>query len=91
MRSKSIYVKCDCGCCTLEVSKETWGNEEACYDVCILDSRYDHEANGVWNRIKRAAKALFGKPVYFNDVAMSPDRFHKLMGDLRELEDWDGE
>lgn len=86
--NKRIYIPCDCGCCVLEISKWVWDDEDAGYDICVLDSSYDHEVNGVWNRIKRAAKALFGKPVYFNDVALSPERYDRLieqMVELREL------
>lgn len=81
--NKTIYIPCDCGCCVLEISKWQYGG----YDICVLDSRYDHEANGILNRIKRAAKALFGKPVYFNDVAINQERFDRLIQQMIELRD----
>ena len=86
--TKSVYVKCDCGCCVLEVSRHEWGEGDVDYDVCVLDSRYDHKANGVWNRIRRAAKALLGKPVYFNDVYLHGDEeFDALIEKLQGLRD----
>jgi len=88
--NKTIYIPCDCKCCVLEISKWSWDDEDCGYDICVLDSRYDHEANCILNRIKRAAKALFGKPVYFNDVALSPERFDSLIQQMMELRDSKG-
>lgn len=84
---KHIYIPCDCGCCVLEVSKWVFDDELAGYDICVLDSRYDHEANGIRNRIKRAAKALLGKPVYLNDVSLTPERYDTLLQQMAELRD----
>lgn len=85
MADKNIYMECDCGCCVLEISKWVWDEVDSGYDICVLDSRYDHEANGLWNRIKRAAKVLLGKPVYYNDVALSPERYDELLRQMEEL------
>lgn len=87
IENKTIYVPCDCGCCVLEISKWAWSDEDMSYAICVLDSRYDHEANGVWNRIKRAAKALFGKPVHFNDVALEAEQYDLLIEQMVELRD----
>ena len=89
--NKTIYLPCDCRCCVLEISKWTWDDETGGYDICVLDSRYDHKANGILNRIRRAAKALLGKPVYFNDVALSPERFDLLIQQMTELRDSKGD
>lgn len=87
--NQTIYIQCDCMCCVLEISK--WIFADDCdYNIAVLDSRYDHEANGVLNRIRRAAKALFGKPVYFNDVQLSPERYDKLIQQMIELRDSEG-
>ena len=80
----AIYVKCDCGCCVLEISREVFADETT-YNIAVLDSRYDHKANGVLNRIKRAAKALIGKPVYFNDVLLSEEHYERLMQQMSDL------
>lgn len=41
----------------------------------------------IWGRIKRAVKILFGKPIYYNDLHLEgEERFHKLVGDMEELE-----
>ena len=43
--------------------------------------------NTIWGRIKRAVKILFGKPIYYNDLHLEgEERFHKLVGDMEELE-----
>lgn len=81
----SIYIPCDCGCCVLEISKWKLGDDEFWYDISVLDSRYDHEANGVWNRIRRAVKALLGKPVYFNDVTLNQEQFDDLISQMGGL------
>lgn len=85
MANKKIYITCDCGCCVLEISKLEWDDDNCWYDIAVLDSRYDHEANGIWNRVKRAAKALLGKPVYFNDVTLTSEGFDKLLEQMAEL------
>lgn len=82
--NKAIYIKCDCGCCVLEISKDVF-KDETMYNIAVLDSRYDHKANGVLNRIRRAAKALLGKPVYFNDVLLSEERYDKLLRQMYDL------
>ena len=43
-------------------------NERICYNISIQDSRYDHNFNTFWGRMKRAAKILLGKLIYYNDV-----------------------
>jgi len=85
--SKEIYVPCECKCCVLEISKTIFDEYDDCYDICVLDSRYDHEANGLLNRLRRAAKALFGKPVYFNDVALTEEGYDHLLRQMIELRD----
>lgn len=89
--NKNIYIPCDCGCCVLEVSKWVWDDDDCGYDICVLDSRYDHDANGIWNRIKRAAKALLGKPVYFNDVSLTQDSYEELLRKMSDLRDSEGD
>lgn len=74
----------------LEISKEVFADETT-YNIAVLDSRYDHEANGVLNRIRRAAKALLGKPVYFNDVFLSEERYGRLIQHMIELRDSEGD
>ena len=84
---KHIYIPCDCGCCVLRISRLTWGEGEHDFGISILDSRYDHDANGIVNRVKRAAKALLGRPVYFNDLSLTPEQFDRLIGQMAELRD----
>ncbi|MCI1954931.1 MAG: hypothetical protein LKJ21_00965 [Oscillospiraceae bacterium] len=66
--------------------KTKWEDGDISYSLSIQDSRYDHNYNTVWGRIKHAAAPLFGKPVYFNDVYIDDEgKFKKLVGDLSEL------
>ena len=82
---KIVRVPCDCGCCLMEFTKDVWGEGEVTYDLSVLDSRYDHNINGIFGRLRRAAGILFGKPVYFNDVNMSEEKFDALLKELAQL------
>lgn len=42
------------------------------WNFSIQDS-YINGDNSIWQRIKRAVKVLFGKPVYYADVCISGD------------------
>ena len=67
--------------------KTVWADNDVSYDISIQDSRYDHNYNTIWGRIKRAVKILFGKPIYYNDLHLEgEERFHMLVGDMEELE-----
>jgi len=66
--------------------KTKWEDGDISYNITVQDSRYDHNYNTVWGRIKRATKILFGKPVYYNDVYIEgEERFKKLVDDLKAL------
>lgn len=80
-----VRVKCDCGCATLEFRRIEWDDGDVMYDASILDSRYDHNVNGLLGRIRRAMGVMVGKPVYFNDVTMSEGEFDALLEDLHAL------
>jgi hypothetical protein len=68
------------------VEKTKWKDGDVSYNISIQDSRYDHDYNTVWGRLKRAAATLFGKPVCFNDVYIADEeKFKKLVSDLSEL------
>ena len=68
------------------VEKTKWADGDINYNITIQDSRYDHNYNTVWGRIKRAAKVLFGKPVYFNDVYIEGEESYKnLVADMTDL------
>jgi hypothetical protein len=81
----AIYVPCDCGCCVIEVSRHDWGDGDVNYNLAVLDSRYDHEANGLLNRVRRAVMALFGRRVCFNDVYMTEAAFDDLLSRMADL------
>ena len=85
-KSKMIVLPCDCKCCMLVIEKTVWEDYVVSYDISIQDSRYDHNYNTIWGRIKRAAKILFGKPIYYNDVYLDGEEtFRNLVKDMGEL------
>lgn len=67
-KRKIITLPCDCKCCMFVIEKTVWEDGDINYDISIQDSRYDHNYNTIWGRIKRATKILFGKPIYYSDV-----------------------
>ena len=80
-----ITLPCDCKCCMLVIEKTAWENGDINY-ISIQDSRYDHNYNTLWGRVKRAAKILFGKPIYYNDVHLEGEEtFKKLVKDMDDL------
>lgn len=85
-KSKMITLPCDCKCCLFVVEKSIWEGGDINYNISIQDSRHDHNYNTIWGRIKRTAKILFGKPIYYNDVHLEGEEsFKKLMIDMDEL------
>lgn len=63
----TIILRCVDGCCTLVIDRYNY-NGEIDYNISIQDSNLYSEYNTFLGRIKRAAKILFGKPIYYNDV-----------------------
>ncbi len=89
--TKTVSLMCDCGCCRLVFQKWRWPDGYTYYNVSVEDSRYDHKANGVLNRIKNAFKVLVGKPICYNDVSIDGDEcFDDLLGQLQVLREWEG-
>ena len=85
-KSKMITLPCDCKCCMLVIEKTVWENGDINYNISIQDSRYDHNYNTLWGRVKRAAKTLFGKPIYYSDVHLEGEEtFKKLVKDMGDL------
>ena len=69
------------------IEKSIYENGERAYSISIQDSRYDHDFNTLWGRIKRAASVLFGKPIYYNDLYLDGEEtFHQLVKDMEALE-----
>ena len=79
-KSKMIMLPCDCKCCMLAIEKTVWEDNDVSYDISIQDSRYDHNYNTVWGRIKRAVKILLGKPIYYSDLHL--DENHMLIMEI---------
>lgn len=85
-KSKLLVLPCDCKCCMFVVEKTMWEDGDISYHITIQDSRYDHDYNTLWGRMKRAAKILLGKPIYYSDVYLDgEDTFKKLVHDMEEL------
>ena len=59
-KSNMLVLPCDCKCCMLVIEKTVWEDGDINYNISVQDSRYDHNYNTLWGRIKRAAKVLFG-------------------------------
>lgn len=71
------------------VKKFVWCREDVNYSLCIEDSYYDSNINGIFGRIKRAIGVLFGKPVAFNEVFIDDDdAFDRIMDEFAELRAW---
>lgn len=85
-KSKIITLPCDCRCCMLVVEKTAWEDGSVDYNISVQDSRYDHNNNTLWGRIKGAVKVLFGKPVRYNDICLEgTENFAKFVKDLNDL------
>ncbi len=85
-KSKLITLPCDCKCCMFVIEKTVWEDGSIDYDISIQDSRYDHNYNTLWGRIKRAIKILFGKSIYYNDVYLNGEEtFEQLIDDMKHL------
>ena len=85
-KSRRITLPCDCKCCMFVIEKTVWEDGDINYNITIQDSRYDHNYNTLWGRIKRAAKTLFGKPIYYNDVYLEGEEtFQQLAEDINDL------
>jgi len=57
----------------VDKGKHEWPNElpEIYYNICMQDSAFGVSPNTVFQRLKRAFKALFGKGVYYNDLYLN--------------------
>lgn len=85
-KNKMVLLPCDCKCCMFVVERTEWEDGDISYNISIQDSRYDHNYNTLWGRMKRAAAALFGKPIYFNDVHIEDrEKFKKLVDNMSGL------
>lgn len=85
-KSKRIVLPCDCKCYMLVIEKTVWEDGNVNYNISVQDSRYDHNYNTLWGRLKRAGLSLFGKPIYYSDLYLEGEEtFKKLVKDMRRL------
>jgi len=83
-----VILPCDCNCCMFVIERIKWEDEEVAYNISVQDSKYTHNYNTIWGRIKRACKILFGKAIYYNDVYINDEEvFKKFLSELNELID----
>lgn len=88
--SKHIILPCDCGCCMFVIEKTKWEDGDVSYNITVQDSRYDHDYNTIWGRVKHACRIFLGKPVYYNDVHIeNQDAFQSLIEEMKSLFDSD--
>ena len=85
---KTVTLRCDCRCAMLVVDKTVYDDGDILYNISAQDSRYDHNFNTLWGRLKRSCKILFGKPIYYNDICINDQqRFIDFVGELNGLID----
>ena len=85
-KSKMITLPCDCKCCMFVIEKTQWEDGDISYNITVQDSRYDHNFNTLWGRLKRAASVLLGKPIYYNDVHLEgTERFEQFVQEMQDL------
>lgn len=83
MKRKIITRPCSCRCCMLVIEKTMWEDGDVDYDISLQDSHFDHNYHTLWGRLKRAAKALFGKPVSYSDVYLwKESEFRQLVDEM---------
>lgn len=75
----TITLRCADHCTMLVIDKFeylTEGNSERQleYNISMQDSRYTHQFDGFFGRIKRAVKAFLGKPIYYNDIYIEDEK-----------------
>jgi hypothetical protein len=72
MKHKSTYLHCDCGCGVVEFEKASYDQSDELiytdYTLSFQNSRLVSEHNTVFQRMRDAAKVLFGKPIYYADA-----------------------
>jgi hypothetical protein len=85
-KGTTVILRCDCACSMFVVDKSEWGDGEINYNITVQDSRYDHDYNTLWGRLKSAITILFGKPIYYSDVFITePEKFKEFVKQLNEL------
>lgn len=79
---KDIYLRCDCHAETVVFSKFEWQHGDVDYDISIEDAYCCGDYMGIKGRFKRAWKAFWAKPIYYNSVyCQDPERMRKFLED----------
>jgi hypothetical protein len=87
----TVILRCDDYCCMLVVDKYRYVNSqdnsvEIDYNFSMQDSNLDGYHNTIGGRLRRAWKALMGKPIYFNDIYVEDqNKVIKFRNELTEL------
>ena len=78
--TKDIYLRCDCHAETVVFSKFEWQPGDIDYEISIEDAYCGGDYMGINGRLKRAWKAFWAKPVYYNSVyCEDPERMRKFL------------
>jgi hypothetical protein len=79
---KYIYLRCDCHAETAVFRKCDWLDGDVDYEISIEDGYCGGDYMGIKGRFKRAWKAFWAKPVYYNSVyCEDPERMRKFLED----------
>ena len=74
----TIILRCDdyCTMLVIDKTKYQWKDDpiEIDYNISMQDSSLDGYHNTFKQRIIRAFKVLFGKPIYYNDIYIQDEK-----------------
>lgn len=87
--TKDIYLRCDCHAETAVFSKFEWQPGDIDYEISIEDAYCSGDYMGIKGRFKRAWKAFWAKPIYYNSVyCEDPERMRKFLQEcLKSMEE----
>ena len=63
---KEVYLSCEDKAEVIQFIKYDWNDDTIDYEINILDSYCGEGTKGFFNRVKRAWKAFWAKPVCYN-------------------------
>ena len=79
---REVYLSCDDHAEVIQFIKYDWNDNTVDYEFNILDSYCGEGTRGFFNRVKRAWKAFWAKPVCYTGIFMSDeDKIKKFLKD----------
>ena len=86
--SKDVSIRCEDKVEMLTFIRHVWGNGDNDYEVVIEDAYCGGDYMGIKGRFKRAWKAFWAKPVYYNAIYCEDGkRMRKFLEDCLNLMD----